>query len=146
MILRALRASDAEAAASIHAQAFDEAWSAADLAGFLTGLGGFGFAVAGGEGLAGFILCRLVADQAEVLTLATAPDHRRQGVAAALIQAAVAAAGAGGAKSLFLEVAADNAAALALYGAADFTAVGRRAGYYQRPAGAVDALVLRRAP
>ena len=43
---------------------------------------------------------------------------------------------------LFLEVAADNAAALALYRTAGMAETGRRADYYRRPGGAVDALVL----
>jgi ribosomal-protein-alanine N-acetyltransferase len=62
-----------------------------------------------------------------------------------LLEHAAATAAARGATSLFLEVAADNAAALHLYQAAGFHAVGRRAGYYARNAGpAVDALVLKR--
>jgi ribosomal-protein-alanine N-acetyltransferase len=49
-----------------------------------------------------------------------------------------------GADSMFLEVAVDNAPAIALYEAAGFAAVGRRPGYYDRgAAGRVDALILR---
>ncbi|MFX8246689.1 hypothetical protein ABTL56_19205, partial [Acinetobacter baumannii] len=56
------------------------------------------------------------------------------------------AAGDAGAEGLFLEVAADNEPAIALYRSAAFVPVGRRAGYYRRPGGAaMDALVLRRA-
>ncbi|HRD28628.1 MAG TPA: GNAT family N-acetyltransferase, partial [Caulobacter sp.] len=58
-----------------------------------------------------------------------------------LVEAAAATAAARGADSLFLEVSADNAAALALYAAAGFEPAGLRKGYY---ADGADALVLRR--
>jgi ribosomal-protein-alanine N-acetyltransferase len=88
---------------------------------------------------------RAIAGEAEVLTLAVEPAHRRRGAARALLRGALAQATAAGAEQAFLEVAADNAAALALYREEGFEEAGRRAGYYQRPgARAVDALVLRR--
>ena len=60
----------------------------------------------------------------------------------ALVTGLMAQARAGGARRLFLEVAQDNAAALALYTAAGFIQVGRRPGYYSRPDGSAAALVL----
>ncbi len=46
-------------------------------------------------------------------------------------------------KRLFLEVASDNDAAVALYKGLGFAAAGRRKGYYQRPGGkSADALIL----
>jgi ribosomal-protein-alanine N-acetyltransferase len=89
------------------------------------------------------VLVRLAADEAEILTLAVAPEARRRGRARALLKAAQAHAAAGGARRLVLEVAEDNAPARALYAAAGFGPVGRRRGYYDRAAGAAaDALVL----
>jgi ribosomal-protein-alanine N-acetyltransferase len=80
------------------------------------------------------------------LTLAVAPEARRRGLGRALLDAGLAAAAASGAEAMFLEVAADNAAALALYAGAGFDRVGLRRGYYPRVAGsAADALTLRRA-
>ena len=62
----------------------------------------------------------------------------------ALLAAAIGLAQESGAESMFLEVAEDNAAALALYAKAGFTEAGRRRGYYRRSGGtAVDARVLR---
>jgi ribosomal-protein-alanine N-acetyltransferase len=57
------------------------------------------------------------------------------------VEAAAGLAGQGGAGTLFLEVAGDNAAALALYAAAGFEAIGLRKGYYATGA---DAVVMRR--
>ncbi|MDZ4062926.1 MAG: GNAT family N-acetyltransferase, partial [Brevundimonas sp.] len=91
----------------------------------------------------GFILIRSVADEAEILTLAVDPGARRQGLGARLVREGAAAAAARGAARLFLEVADDNPAALALYAGAGFTEAGRRPGYYARPdGGRQDALIL----
>ncbi|SDW90160.1 ribosomal protein S18-alanine N-acetyltransferase [Roseicitreum antarcticum] len=95
--------------------------------------------------LYGFALGRVILDEAELLTLATAPALRRQGVAAALLRCFDADVFRRGARTVFLEVAADNAAALALYRAAEFTQSARRKGYYAAPGGgATDALILRK--
>ena len=84
-----------------------------------------------------------MADEAEVLTLATDPDHRRKGLARACLSAFDAGARARGATTAFLEVAEDNAPALALYRAAGYRETARRAGYYARRNGPkVDALIL----
>ena len=131
--------------AGAHAAAFDAPWSADDIADLLGGPGGFGFVVQKADAVTGFILCRAIGEEAEVLTLAVRPSHRRQGVASVLLRLAADAAVAGGVSALFLEVAADNAAAIGLYGGAGFREVGRRAAYYARGgAPAADALVMRR--
>jgi ribosomal-protein-alanine N-acetyltransferase len=114
-------------------------WSVAEFAGFLADPSCFLCHQPGG-----FLLGRVIADEAELLTLAVAPEARRQGIGAALLAEFMAQSAARGAGTAFLEVAADNRAALTLYHAAGFTAVGRRRGYYTTPAGQpVDALVLR---
>ena len=92
-----------------------------------------------------FVLGRVTLDEAEVLTVATAPDARRQGLARAALAAFCSKARAARATSAFLEVAADNAPALALYHAEGFAQVGQRRAYYVRTdAAPADALVLRR--
>jgi ribosomal-protein-alanine N-acetyltransferase len=70
---------------------------------------------------------------------------RRQKIATALLAAVFAEAAARGAAAIFLEVAADNDGALALYAQHGFAIVGRRAAYYRRANGGWgDALVMRR--
>jgi ribosomal-protein-alanine N-acetyltransferase len=97
-----------------------------------------------GDG-AGFVLGRAIAGEAELLTLAVAPLQRRRGRGTALLAAFEAAARAGGATRAFLEVAAGNAAARALYGRAGWQQTGLRRGYYRHPDGhAEDAIVLAR--
>lgn len=129
---------DAAALAEIHAEAFGAPWDAAAFADLLGQSGVIAVAEADG-----FILIRVVADEAEILTLAVRPAARRRGIAARLTAQAAAAAQARGATRLFLEVAEDNAAARALYASLGFEPAGRRRGYYTRKDGpAVDALIL----
>lgn len=92
----------------------------------------------------GFILVRAAADEAEIVTLAVSPAHRRKGIGATLIDAAVAQLSHASIKNLFLEVAADNAAARALYAAANFSECGQRPGYYQDRDGRIDAVIMKR--
>jgi ribosomal-protein-alanine N-acetyltransferase len=128
--------------AAIHAEAFDHPWDAAALADLLTAQGVFALV---DPQQRGFILIRVAADEAEVLTLAVAPSARRRGLGRRLVEEGAERAAALGAESLFLEVAADNGAAIALYAKLAFQSAGRRARYYARSGAApVDALVLRK--
>jgi ribosomal-protein-alanine N-acetyltransferase len=124
--------------AEIHAAAFPptERWGVDAIALQLTQPGGFGLIDPAG----GMLLARMAADEAEILTLAVAPAARRQGRALAMLNAAGARASSTGARAMFLEVSADNAAAKALYARLGFAEVGRRQCYY---ASGSDALVLR---
>jgi [ribosomal protein S18]-alanine N-acetyltransferase len=144
MKLRAADASDAVALAKAHASGFESPWPPEAFVELLNSPGVFALAAVD-KAPVGLILMRAIAGEAEVLTLAVEPSHRRRGVARALLAAGLAQAIAAGAEEAFLEVAADNPGALQLYRQAGFTEAGHRGGYYQRPGGlAVDALVLRR--
>lgn len=129
---------DPAALAALHATSFDRGWTASAFADLL---GQPGVILITGPD--GFILIRVAADEAEILTLAVRPEARGRGQGSRLTREAAAAATAAGARRLFLEVAEDNAAARALYRRAGFEAVGRRPRYYARPgAPPVDALLL----
>lgn len=92
---------------------------------------------------AGFALFRAFAGEAELLTISVLPEARRRGLGARLLAACEEGARARGAARLFLEVAAGNTAARALYERAGYSECGRRKDYYQRPDGSRDdALVL----
>ena len=144
MKLRYALVEDAQALATVHAQAFDAPWPPESFADLLASPGVFALAAID-QAPVGLILLRAVADEAEVLTLAVAPTHRRRGAARALLTAGLGLATQAGAQAAFLEVAADNPGAIALYRAAGFADVGRRTGYYRRDDGpAADALVLHR--
>jgi [ribosomal protein S18]-alanine N-acetyltransferase len=144
IVVEAATAEAAAALAALHATAFDDGWSAAEIGSLLRSPGVFVLSGALAGEVAGFILCRVVADEAEVLTLAVRPTSRRRGVAATLLDQATAVALAAGARTMFLEVATDNPGAEALYRGRGFDQVGRRPAYFSRPGGAVPALIMRR--
>ena len=144
--------------AELHAACFDERWDAPALASLLAMPGALAFLAAGplaadesghppdgqplGEHPLGFVLLRAIAGEAEIISIGVRPEARRAGIGHRLMDAALAAAAAGGAERLFLEVAADNWQALGLYLSYDFTEVGRRPNYYWRNDRGIMALVL----
>lgn len=136
-IIRVAEPSDAALLAALHAPSFHMPW---DEAAFADLLGQTGVFAASADD--GFILCRVILDEAEILTLSVLPEARGRGLAARLTATATEIARAAGAERLFLEVAEDNVAALALYARAGFVQTGRRKAYYETPHGRTDALIL----
>lgn len=126
-----------EAMAALHARCFTTPppWSAGAFAAALAQPGALLLASPGA-----FLLGRVAAGEAELLTLAVAPESRRRGLARALCERFAAQARAAGAGAAFLEVAADNTAARGLYARCGWTAAGRRPRYYGP---GLDALVMR---
>jgi tRNA threonylcarbamoyladenosine biosynthesis protein TsaB len=127
-------ATDTARLAALHAACFDDAWDAASLRTTLAMPGAFAF-----HNRDGFVVARVAGGEAEILTLAVAPEARGKGLGRALLNAAIAEARRRGAGAIFLEVGTDNPAALALYAALGFANVGSRKGYYRGR----DASVLR---
>lgn len=138
---------DADILARLHAQGFYVGWPREEFASYLADPDRTPAFVAcdSRRRVVGFAMLRLVADEVELLTIAVDGKWRGKGVAGALLQAAFADLMLTPARRMFLEVAADNAPALALYRRQGFTEVGRRTGYYPRPDGhAATALVMAR--
>jgi ribosomal-protein-alanine N-acetyltransferase len=88
----------------------------------------------------GFCSFWLVLDELHINNLAVLPEHRRAGVASALLERVLADGAARGAHRATLEVRASNAPALRLYERFDFRMTAVRRSYYTRPD--EDALVL----
>lgn len=123
----------------------DEPWDRQAMADLLNAPGTFAFVAAERSGEpVGLVIARSAGGEAEILTIGVLPDRRRRGYGAALVGAAARRAAELGGEALFLEVAADNMAAQALYRRAGFRSSGRRHGYYRREPAAVDALLFRR--
>jgi ribosomal-protein-alanine N-acetyltransferase len=113
-------------------------WSAAELADVLQNPHSFALTQSHG-----FLIGRAVAGEAEIITLAVDPAARRQGIGRVLVRDFLTQARLQRADSAFLEVAANNVAAIALYHACGFTQTGLRRGYYHPARGLpLDALVL----
>lgn len=150
--IRPFRRTDAADLARLHGTAMtplgQRGWTEGEIASLAQGPGGFGL-VAEEPGpprsMLGFVLARVIAGEAEILTIAVASAARRRGVASMLLEAVVAEARSRGAIRLLLEVSVENAPALALYERGGFAAVGIRHGYYNVDGvRRVDALVLAR--
>lgn len=83
-----------------------------------------------GEALLGFIVFWLVHDEVHVLNVAVAAEHRRRGIARALMVEAADRGRARGARLVTLEVRSGNAAAIALYHQLGYRDVAVRPRYY----------------
>jgi [ribosomal protein S18]-alanine N-acetyltransferase len=125
------RAGDDENLAGIHARSFAMPWGEADFARFAADPLVDIYIACDGRRVAGFIILRTVADEAEILSVAVAPAWRRRGAGKRLVEKACAAAETRGARAVFLEVAKTNKGAIQLYERLGFACVGRRERYYQ---------------
>lgn len=150
LVANPLEPDDLDLAAEIHSEAFSRPWSGDEFSSLMTQPGTFGFVARRvGEKQsappAGFVLARLVADEAEILTIAVSRRARRQGVGRLLMDMVLQRLHSDRAKSLFLEVDEENTGALALYRRLRFAEVGRRPAYYNDANGRkTSALVLKR--
>jgi tRNA threonylcarbamoyladenosine biosynthesis protein TsaB len=142
--LRAATQDDLATLASLHALCFTQGWSASAIGQLLRTPGAFALVAESGGAARGFVIIRVAADEAEILSIGVTPQARRSGAGRKLVSAGAEKARNMGAATLFLEVARENEAARALYAAAGFTEAGLRRGYYREPgAKPEDALVLR---
>jgi ribosomal-protein-alanine N-acetyltransferase len=128
--------------AGMHHVCFAEPWNETAMADLLAMPGVYGW-LAADEQPEGFVMARIAADEAEILTLLVLPPYRRTGLARRLLEAALGNAKMQGAERMYLEVASSNEAAQQLYTKVGFTLVGRRKAYY---ASGADALLLAKAP
>jgi [ribosomal protein S18]-alanine N-acetyltransferase len=138
MMLRRATARDLSAMSALHAASFPDAWSGVSLGELLASPGAFAFiAIEVSSLAAGFVLARVAAGEAEVLTIAVRPNARHKGLGRVLMEAAAAHAREMGARTMFLEVGETNAAARRLYRTLGFAEVARRKGYYDTENGLV---------
>ena len=133
--------------ADLHDKAFDRPWTALEFEELLKSPGVFAVLGEAGEPTAskGFILCRSIAGEAEILTIAVNDKMARFGLGWRLMQAAMREARNRGGEAMFLEVDDGNAAALGLYRKLGFEKAGERPAYYTDESGRrTSALVMRR--
>jgi [ribosomal protein S18]-alanine N-acetyltransferase len=136
---------DAAAIAALHAASFARGWSEQEVEGLLTDRHVIAHRAAAGSFMAGFIMSRLVEDEAEILSVAVAGGKRGRGLARNLLALHLRRLAGLGARTIFLEVDEHNAAAIRLYDRAGFREISRRPNYYPVADGkAAAALVLRR--
>lgn len=95
-----------------------------------------------GDIVTGYVGSQTVLGETDMMNLAVHPDHRRQGIAEALVAALIDALKARASHCLTLEVRASNIPAKSLYEKLGFQQVGLRKNYYHNPK--EDAEILRK--
>jgi [ribosomal protein S18]-alanine N-acetyltransferase len=137
----AAKPTDAAAIAALHGASFRRGWAEDEVYRLLVDPAVLAHRVMMRWALTGFVMSRLAADEAEILSVAIAPARRGRGLSRPLLDLHLRSLAGRGARTVFLEVDEHNAPACRLYDGAGFRQVGRRQGYY---AGGAAALVLRR--
>lgn len=142
-------ANELDELAEIHADGFARGWSAEDFATLMSDTNVFVVvlrheSVFGSRRMLGFVLVRMAADEAEILTIAVSRSRRGKGYGRLLMEEVMRRLYRERVGTCFLEVNRDNDRALGLYRTLGFEEVGIRKGYYDSSAGADgSALVMR---
>ena len=118
--------------AALEAKVFHAPWSEKSLALLCTD-GALGVVCLEGERVVAYAGMLTVLDEGQITNVATDPDFRRRGFAAAVIGELLAVAQHRGLCEVTLEVRESNAAAIALYRRFGFESVGRRPNFYTHP-------------
>jgi len=135
------RPADAAVIANLHGKSFQRGWGDDEVYRLLIDGNVVAHRASSGRQVVGFILSRRAASEAEILSVAVAPEWRGRKISRPLLDLHLRRLAGLGIRTVFLEVGERNAPATRLYRRAGFREVGRRKGYYQDGA---TALVLRR--
>jgi ribosomal-protein-alanine N-acetyltransferase len=131
--------------AQLHGASFHRGWGEGEFEGMMSQRNTLVHRLKVGSKLVGFIVSRMAADEAEILSIAIAPSHRGRGLSRDLLLTHLGHLAGYGTKTVFLEVEENNQPARRLYDRAGFAIVGRRERYYQQPDGEqLNALLMRR--
>src|SRR3990172_5311596 len=138
-------ARDAASIAGLHAASFRRGWSEPEVEALLLDRHVIAHRAGSGRKLAGFIMSRLVGDEAEILSVAVERSNQGRGLARRLLDLHLRRLAGLGARTVFLDVDEHNRPAIRLYDRAGFAEISRRPNYYPASDGtAAAALVLRR--
>jgi len=135
-MVRSLTAEDAEEMARIHKDAFPVGWPVSDMVRHTQKDLCLGIGVP----LSAFIILQIAGEQADILTLATDSQARRKGHACKLLRSAQEYLENKSIRTIFLDVAENNSAAIGLYKSCGFQAIGRRPAYYRTSKGRIAAI------
>ena len=135
------RPADAAAIAALHGVSFRRGWGEDEILRLLVDRNVVTQRMTAGGKVIGFIMSRLAAGEAEILSVAVAPAWRGRGLSRQLLDLHLRRLAGLGIRAVYLEVGEQNAPACRLYRRAGFNEVGHRQGYYEDGA---TALVLRR--
>jgi ribosomal-protein-alanine N-acetyltransferase len=128
--------------ARLEAICFQDPWSENSVASELKNPLSLWLVAREGEQVLGYIGSQSVEGESDMMNVAVHPDHRRKGIAEALVNTLSADLKARDNVCLTLEVRVSNQPAIALYEKLGFAQVGLRKNYYRNPK--EDALILRK--
>lgn len=138
-------ARDAAPLSALHRASFHRGWSTGEFEQMLTERNTLAHRLRLGGQTVGFIISRIAADEAEILSVAVAAKYRGRGLSRDLLRTHLGYLAGYGLKTVFLEVEENNRPARALYERAGFQTVGRRERYYKDAGGEhLNALVMKR--
>ena len=136
---------DAARLAQLHGASFHRGWGESEFEGMLTERNTLVHRLKAGRKIIGFAVSRMAADEAEILSIAVAADHRGRGLSRNLLLTHLGHLAGRGVRTVFLEVEENNQPARRLYDRAGFAVAGRRERYYREPNGQqLNALLMRR--
>lgn len=135
-MIRDINPTDARILSQIHQECFAESWSVATFEKLLQDVTTWGWLFMAKDVPMGFVLGRLVLDEAEILTFAVRPIAQRQGMGKKLLRHCQKNISDQSSFSLFLEVEVSNVAAIQLYEKEGFCMIGMRKDYYEKENGA----------
>ncbi len=144
MTTRVAQAQDAADLARLHAASFREGWSRDDFTTWLARKEAIAVVAEEGGVTVAFGLALAAGADAELLTIATAPDLRGNGWGRRIMRALDEEAVRLGLQRWILEVARNNLPAFGLYSSEGFVEIGVRKAYYPSETGRIDALVMSR--
>jgi ribosomal-protein-alanine N-acetyltransferase len=136
---------DAADIGRLHGASFRRGWSEDEIERLLLDKSVITHRATIGRAFAGFVMSRIAAGEAEILSIAVAARRKGKGLAGRLLRHHLGRLAAMAVRAVFLEVDENNTPAIRLYRKAGFREVGRREGYYPTPGGKPsNALILRR--
>jgi ribosomal-protein-alanine N-acetyltransferase len=136
---------DAARLAQLHAASFHRGWGEGEFEAMLAERNTLVHRLRLGRKVVGFIVSRIGADEAEILSVALDPNQRGRGFSRDLLLQHLGHLAGRGVRTVFLEVEENNQPARRLYERAGFATVGRRERYYLQPGGEqLNALLMRR--
>lgn len=136
---------DAAKLAQLHRSSFHRGWNVSEFETMLAERNTFTQRLLLGRAPIGFIISRLAADEAEILSVAVEKAQRGRGYSRDLLANHLGHLAGRGVRRVFLEVEENNLPAVRLYQRAGFQTVGRREQYYRDASGAkLNALIMQR--
>lgn len=136
---------DAARLSQLHRASFHRGWGQSEFETMLAERNTFTQRLMLGRTLIGFIISRIAADEAEILSVAVAASQRGRGLSRDLLANHLGHLAGQGIRRVFLEVEENNQPAVRLYKRAGFQTVGRREQYYRDATGAkLNALIMQR--